>query len=161
MKLHDINKEIEYNQMSQSLRQVASVVPLLWSSVVLFSGLLLFKVANSILEARSECTISDTATTSCTLGSTAQTSYFEVFQSALSLGVIYVIKKIRYRRSYLLTMVLIVISNALIVFKFFNDQKSPLIQVQFLYTIAFSFGIRLTSFFFVSIICLVASVAFL
>ena len=58
-------------------------------------------------------------------------------------------------------MVLIVISNALIVFKFFKDQKSPLIQVQFLYTIAFSFGIRLTSFFFVSIICMIASIAFL
>ena len=38
---------------------------------------------------------------------------------------------------------------------------SPLIQVQFLYTIAFSFGIRLTSFFFVSVITIIASIAFL
>ena len=52
MKLHDINKEIEYNQMSQSLRQVATIVPLLWSSVILFAGLFLFKVANSIVESR-------------------------------------------------------------------------------------------------------------
>ena len=58
-------------------------------------------------------------------------------------------------------MALIVISNAMIVAKFYSDQQSPLIQVQFLYTIAFSFGIRLTSFFFVSIVCLIASVAFL
>mmetsp|Transcript_34051 Transcript_34051/g.44943 ORF Transcript_34051/g.44943 Transcript_34051/m.44943 type:complete len:128 (-) Transcript_34051:3115-3498(-) len=127
MKLHDINKEIEYNQTSQSLRQVVAIVPLLWSSFLLFAGLLLFKVANTIVE--SKFSISDTATSSSTLGSTAATSYFEVFQAALSLGVIYAFKKIRYRRPYLLAMLLILISNIMIVMKFFGDQESPLIQV--------------------------------
>ena len=93
MKLHDINKEIEYNQMSQSMRQVQTIVPLLWSSVILFAGLFFFKVANSILEAKyNDGEGRDkTAMSSSTLGSTAETSYFEFFQSALSLGVIYAI----------------------------------------------------------------------
>jgi len=145
--------------MTQSLRQVASIIPLLWSSFVLFAGLFLFKVANSIVESKHSAT--NTATSSSTLGSTAATSYFEVFQASLSLGCIYAIKKIRYRRPYLLAMTLILISNVMIVAKFFGDKESPLIQVQFLYTIAFSFGIRLTSFFLVSLITVVASVAFL
>ena len=34
---------------------------------------------------------------------------------------IYAIKKIRYRRPYLLAMILIVICNVMIVVKFFND----------------------------------------
>lgn len=58
-------------------------------------------------------------------------------------------------------MCLIFVSNLMIVVKFYNDQQSPLIQVQFLYTIAFSFGIRLTSFFFVSCICMLSTIAFL
>ena len=58
-------------------------------------------------------------------------------------------------------MGLIFVSNMMIVVKFYNDQQSPLIQVQFLYTIAFSFGIRLTSFFFVSCICMISTIAFL
>lgn len=74
---------------------------------------------------------------------------------------IYAIKKVRYKKPYLLTMVLIIVSNIMIVFKFFGDQQSPLIQVQFLYTIALSFGIRLTSFFLVSLITLISTVAFL
>ena len=74
---------------------------------------------------------------------------------------IYSIKKIKYRRSHILVKTLIFVSNLMIVAKFFGDQQSPLIQVQFLYTIAFSFGIRLTSVFFVSIVTMIASVAFL
>ena len=82
-------------------------------------------------------------------------------QILISLGVIYSIKKIKYRRSHILVKTLIFVSNLMIVAKFFGDQQSPLIQVQFLYTIAFSFGIRLTSVFFVSIVTMIASVAFL
>lgn len=33
--------------------------------------------------------------------------------------------------------------------------------MQFLYTIAFSFGIRLTSFYLVSIICMISCISFL
>lgn len=161
LKLHDINKEIEYNQMSQSYRQVASIIPLLWSSVFLFGCLLLFKVTNSIVESKYDVDKENTSTSSSTLGSTAATSYFEVFQSFLSLSCIYAVKKVRYSRPLFLAMMLVVISNIMIVAKFFSDQKSPLIQVQFLFTIAFSFGIRLTSFYIVSIITIIASFAFL
>lgn len=140
---------------------MASIVPLLWSSVVLFGCLLLFKVTNSIVESKYDVEKENTSTSSSTLGSTAATSYFEVFQSFLSLSCIYAIKKIRYNRPLFLAMMLVVISNIMIVAKFFSDQKSPLIQVQFLFTIAFSFGIRLTSFYIVSIITIIASFAFL
>lgn len=49
----------------------------------------------------------------------------------------------------------------MIVTKFYTDRESPLIQVQFIYTIAFSFGIRITSFFFVSIATMISCIAFL
>lgn len=94
-------------------------------------------------------------------GSRASTAYFEVVQICVSLGIIYAIKKIKYHRSYFLVMALIVISNCIIIIKFFGDQESPLIQVQFLFTIAFSFGIRLTSFYFVSTVCMISCIAFL
>ena len=119
-------------------------------------------MANSFLESRfSEDNQTTFSILSSTEGSTAATSYFEVVQILISLGVIYSIKKIKYRRSHILVKTLIFVSNLMIVAKFFGDQQSPLIQVQFLYTIAFSFGIRLTSVFFVSIVTMIASVAFL
>ena len=79
----------------------------------------------------------------------------------LSASVICAIKKLKYNRSYILVMFLITISNIMIVTKFFTDRESPLIQVQFIYTIAFSFGIRITSFFFVSIATMISCIAFL
>lgn len=67
LKLHDINKEIEYNQSSRSVGQVAYILPILWSSVILFAGLLLFKIVNSIIESR--YTQKETVTASDTIGS--------------------------------------------------------------------------------------------
>jgi len=162
LKLHDSNKEIEYNQNSTMLSQLEQITPQLWSSVILFASLLIFKIINSFIKAKqvnSEAFVVDFM--SDTDGSTASTAYQEVVQVCISLAVIYAIKKLKYRRSQLLVMGLIVISNIMIVIKFYSDQTSPLIQVQFLYTIAFSFGIRLTSFFLVSICCMLSSIAFL
>ena len=79
----------------------------------------------------------------------------------LSASLICAIKKLKYNRSYILVMSLITISNIIIVTKFYTDRESPLIQVQFLYTIAFSFSIRMTSFFFVSIATMISCIAFL
>lgn len=97
-------------------------MPLLWQSVLLFFVLFIFKVTNSIVEAKYK--VKDgrtTSTTSSTLGSTAETSYLEVFQFSVSLGFIYAIQLIRYRRPYLLAMILVLVSNVMIVFKFFRD----------------------------------------
>jgi len=44
---------------------------------------------------------------------------------------------------------------------FYIDPENPLIQIQFLYTIAFSHLIRLNSVFFVSLICLASAIGFL
>lgn len=51
--------------------------------------------------------------------------------------------------------------NVVCILKFYFDRKSPLIQIQFLYTLAFSFGCRLSSIYFVSLICILCSIAFL
>lgn len=135
-------------------------MPQLWSSVILFTSLLIFKVANSIIEIKKK-EEQGIATTTSSIGSTAATSYYEALQVAISLSVIYVIRKIKQRRSHIIVLALIIISNIMIVTKFYVDQQSPLIQVQFLYTIAFSFGIRLNFFFVVSIVTLLSSIAFL
>ena len=88
----------------------------MWSSVILFATLLIFKITNSILESRETL-----KSASSTFGSTAATSYYEVLQVILSASVIFSIKKLRFNRSYVLVMLLITISNVMIVTKFFTD----------------------------------------
>ena len=58
-------------------------------------------------------------------------------------------------------MALIIFMNGMCIVKFYYDRESPLIQIQFLYTVAFSFGVRLSSIFFVSLICTLSLFAFL
>jgi len=162
LKLHDINKEIEYNQNSVMQSQLEQICPMLWSSVILFTVLLLFKIVNSVIKTKQdENDVGAFMIMSSTEGSTADTAYYEVIQIIMSIGIIYAIQKIKFRRSYFLVMSLIIISNGMIVFKFYGDRQSPLIQVQFLYTIAFSFGIRITSVFLVSIVCMLSCISFL
>lgn len=162
LKLHDINKEIEYNQNSVMQSQLEQICPMLWTSVILFTVLLLFKIVNSVIKTKQdENDVGAFMIMSSTEGSTADTAYYEVIQIIMSIMIIYAIQKIKFRRSYFLVMSLIIISNGMIVFKFYGDRQSPLIQVQFLYTIAFSFGIRITSVFFVSIVCMISCISFL
>ena len=88
--------------------------------MILFACLLVFKVTNSAIEAKlTESQVFSIM--SNTDGSRASTAYFEVVQICVSLGIIYAIKKIKYHRSYFLVMALIVISNCIIIFKFFGD----------------------------------------
>lgn len=70
LKLHDINKELEYNQHSANLKQTESCIAQLWTSVVLFSFILIFKSINSWLEENGLLEIQATVTQSNTEGST-------------------------------------------------------------------------------------------
>ena len=47
--LHNVKREIEYNQMSKTHSKIMLIIPLLWSSMSLYAGLLAFKAANSII----------------------------------------------------------------------------------------------------------------
>lgn len=82
-------------------------------------------------------------------------------QIVLSILAIYMIKRIKYQRAYLLIYGLIIFMNTMCIVKFYSDRQSPLIQIQFLYTLAFSFGVRLSSFYLVSLICILSSISFL
>ena len=96
MKLHDINKELEYSQNSAQLKQAEACLPQLWTSVILFFFLLIFKTVNSWLEGSDLLDVATTLTRSNTEGSQVQTAYFEVTQILLSLSAIYMIKRIKY-----------------------------------------------------------------
>lgn len=48
LKLHDINKEIEYNQVSISDAQIKNYVVLIWTSTILYVIVGIFKVCNSL-----------------------------------------------------------------------------------------------------------------
>jgi len=74
---------------------------------------------------------------------------------------IWMIKRVKYQRSYILIFGLIIFMNAMCIVKFYFDRQSPLIQIQFLYTLAFSFGVRLSSIYFVSMIGILSSISFL
>lgn len=79
----------------------------------------------------------------------------------VSLTSIYIIRKVKSIRSDLVIFSLVVIFNSMVNIYFYIDPENPLIQIQFLYTIAFSHLIRLNSVFFVSLICLASAVGFL
>ena len=136
-------------------------MPQLWTSVILFFFLLIFKTVNSWLEGSDLLDVATSVTRSDTLGSQVQTAYFEVTQILLSLLAIYMIKRIKYARAYILIFGLIIFMNCICIVKFYLDRQSPLIQIQFLYTLAFSFGVRLSSIYFVSLICILSSISFL
>ena len=50
LQLHDINKELEYSQNAFQLHQAEACLPQLWTSVALFSFILIFKSINTYLE---------------------------------------------------------------------------------------------------------------
>ena len=50
--IHNVKREIEYNQMSKTNSKVMLIIPLLWSSMSLYAGLFAFKAANSIIMVR-------------------------------------------------------------------------------------------------------------
>lgn len=62
LKLHDINKELEYDQSSTSIRQAEACLPQLWTSVILFAFLMIFKTLNSWLEGSDLLAFSTTMT---------------------------------------------------------------------------------------------------
>jgi len=78
LKLHDINKELEYSQNSNQLKQAEACLPQLWTSVILFLFLLIFKAVNSWLEGSDLLAVATTVTRSNTEGSQVHTAYFEV-----------------------------------------------------------------------------------
>lgn len=78
LKLHDINKELEYSQNSNQLKQAETCLPQLWTSVILFFFLMIFKTVNSWLEGSDLLTVAATVTQSNTEGSQVQTAYFEL-----------------------------------------------------------------------------------
>ena len=71
--------------------------------------------------------VASTVTRSNTEGSQVQTAYFEVTQTVLSLVAIYMIKRVKYQRAYVLIFGLIIFMNAMCIVKFYFDRQSPLI----------------------------------
>ena len=163
LKLNDINKEIEYNEVSISDGLVKNSVILIWTSALLYALLGLFKIFNQILE-NNDSTKSNGKTTlekSNTAGNLIETIYIEVFEVIVSLSAIYLIRRVKSARSDLVVFGLVVIFNVMVNVYFYIDPENPLIQIQFLYTIAFSHLIRLNSVFFVSFVCLASAIGFL
>ena len=78
MKLHDINKEIEYNQNNSMISQLEQITPQLWTSVILFASLLIFKIINSLIRAKQEDKVATVADFMSSDGNTASTAYQEV-----------------------------------------------------------------------------------
>ena len=61
LKLNDINKEIEYNQVSISDEQIKNYVSLIWTSTLLYSIIGIFKIFNQILESNVNTATKDDA----------------------------------------------------------------------------------------------------
>ena len=123
-----------------------------------------FKIFNHILESNSKFASDKTATTSNrsdTAGNKLTTIYIEALEVLVSLTSIYLIRKVKSIRSDIVIFGLVVIFNIMVNIYFYIDPQNPLIQIQFLYTIAFSHLIRLNSVFFVSLICLASAIGFL
>ena len=135
LKLNDINKEIEYNQVSISDSQIKNYVSLIWTSTILYLILGLFKVFNQILEANdnTKSTKDDTSTQlqnrSDTAGNKIDTIYIEVLEVLVSLSSIFVIRKVKSIRSDIVIFSLVVIFNIMVNIYFYIDPQNPLIQI--------------------------------
>ena len=123
LKLNDINKEIEYNQVSISDAQIKNYVSLIWTSTILYSILGLFKIFNQFLESNAKTTTKGTETTnrSDTAGNTINTIYIEVLEVLVSLSAIYVIRKVKSIRSDIVIFSLVVIFNIMVNIYFYID----------------------------------------
>ena len=156
LKLNDINKEIEYNQLCISGAQVKNYTSVLWTSAILYSVLGLFKVFNQFVEDEEGAEPRRGPKTNA-----VGTLYVEVLELLVSVGAIYFIRCAKGVRSDLVIFGLVIIFNAMVNVYFYIDPQNPLIQSQFLYTIAFSHLIRLNSVFFVGLVCFASAVGFL
>ena len=130
LKLNDINKEIEYNQVSISDGQIKNYVSLIWTSTILYLILGIFKVFNHILESNEKTTSkndTETLNRSDTAGNTINTIYIEVLEVVMSLSAIYVIRKVKSIRSDLVIFSLVVFFNIMVNIYFYIDPQNPLI----------------------------------
>lgn len=129
---------------------------MLWTSAVLYTVLGLFKIFNQfVTDDDAEQDVAGAAT------NTIGTLYVEVLELLVSVGAIYFIRCAKGVRSDLVIFGLVIIFNATVNVYFYIDPHNPLIQSQFLYTIAFSHLIRLNSVFFVGLVCFASAVGFL
>ena len=132
LKLNDINKEIEYNQVSISDSQIKNYVSLIWTSTILYSILGLFKVFNSYLENNDNTTSKNDSLTQNklnTAGNKLDTIYIEVLEVLVSLSAIFVIRKVKSIRSDIVIFSLVVIFNIMVNIYFYIDPENPLIQI--------------------------------
>ena len=137
---------------------------LIWTSTILCLILGLFKIFNQYLETNEKTNSknnSQTLNRSDTAGNTIDTIYIEILEVLVSLSAIFVIRKVKSIRSDIVIFGLVTIFNIMVNIYFYIDPENPLIQIQFLYTIAFSHLIRLNSVFYVSLICLASAIGFL
>lgn len=130
LKLNDINKEIEYNQVSISDAQIKNYTSLIWTSTILYTILSLFKIFNHVLESNEKTTSKndrETLNRSDTAGNTINTIYIEVLEVLVSLSAIYVIRKVKSIRSDIVIFSLVVIFNIMVNIYFYIDPQNPLI----------------------------------
>lgn len=122
LKLNDINKEIEYNQLCISGAQVKNYTSVLWTSTILYSVLGLFKIFNQFVTDDKGTENADGTKTN-TIG----TLYVEVFELLVSVAAIYFIKYVKGVRSDLVIFGLVIIFNAMVNVYFYIDPQNPLI----------------------------------
>lgn len=92
-------------------------------------------------------------------GISLKSIYWELIEIVVSLTAIYLLLKMKMSiRSDVVIYSLILFQSIAVNIYFVFDPDNPLIQIKFLYTIAFAHMMRLNSFFFVSILCTASSV---
>ena len=134
-----------------------SAVPTLWLAFYFYMSIFLLKIFNSTLFTylgREKARVDSTTT-----GITIESSYFELVIICLISLVIFTIKRIRYQKSRYLVFILVVMLDSITLIQFYQDLYSPLSQIQFLFTIAFTFGARLNFFFQVTSLGIMYTIA--
>jgi hypothetical protein len=133
----------------------------IWTSVVFYSFIAIFKVANSFFQAKMEDTEPASYIKSYTKGNLAESVYWEVLEVIGSLISIYMILKVKNVRYDFVIYGFNIFQSISMNILFVYDPFNPLIQTKFLYTIAFAHIMRLNSFFFVSIACFISAIWFM
>ena len=151
LRLKDINKEMEYRLVASSIAALERHSQLIVSNLIFNSMIACLKMADHFLVRAASGGVSWTTAISS-----------EILIITASLAALYVNKKIPSIRNRWVVYALIVVVNAACNVYFFVDPENSLIQVKFLYAIAFTHVIgQQQAFFLVSFVSALSSIGFL
>ena len=178
LKLFDVSKENEYNQIHSKLFDSIKVIWLLWAQVLMFVSIAVFKVWNTFAEPISqeeeeqnkveaedakqqdEVAVEKDVVSSVYSIQLVSTLYMETVAIIILLVSIYAIKKTSIMKKDWVIRGVILSLSLVVNLNFILNPRNPIIHVQFVFVVMFTHHCKVKSFFYIMWITLVSMVLY-